>query len=67
MRFEVTNDVAVITRPQVRNAVDRATAQALAAALDELDGRDDVRVGVLDGRDDVRVGVLTRRGDDNGA
>lgn len=58
VRFEVTNDVAVITleRPQVRNAVDRATAQALAAALDELDGRDD-----------VRVGVLTRRGDDNGA
>lgn len=51
VRFEVTNDVAVITleRPQVRNAVDRTTAQALAAALDELDRRDDVRVGVLTG------------------
>ncbi|MEV6985398.1 crotonase/enoyl-CoA hydratase family protein [Sphaerisporangium sp. NPDC051017] len=51
VRFDVTDGIAMITldRPQVRNAVDRATAQALAAALDELEARDDVRVGVLTG------------------
>ena len=49
--FEAAGGLAVITidRPQVRNAVDKATADALAAALDELDGRDDVTVGVLTG------------------
>ena len=51
VRFEVTDGVALITlnRPAVRNAVDRATAEALAVALDELDERDDVSVGVLTG------------------
>jgi enoyl-CoA hydratase/carnithine racemase len=49
--FEASGGLAVITidRPQVRNAVDRATADALATALDELDARDDVTVGVLTG------------------
>jgi enoyl-CoA hydratase/carnithine racemase len=49
--FEAAGGLAVITidRPQVRNAVDRATADALAAALDELDERADVTVGVLTG------------------
>jgi enoyl-CoA hydratase/carnithine racemase len=49
--FEASGGLAVITidRPQVRNAVDRATAETLAAALDELDRRDDVTVGVLTG------------------
>src|SRR5438094_400832 len=43
--------VAVITinRPAVRNAIDRATAERLSAALDELDARDDLRAGVLTG------------------
>ena len=43
--------VAVITinRPAVRNAVNTATAEALAAALDELDERDDLVLGVLTG------------------
>jgi enoyl-CoA hydratase/carnithine racemase len=49
--FAASGGLAVITidRPKVRNAVDRDTAEALAAALDELDRRDDVTVGVLTG------------------
>jgi enoyl-CoA hydratase/carnithine racemase len=48
---EVVGGVAVITidRPQVRNAIDRATAEEIAAALDELDARDDAVAGVLTG------------------
>jgi enoyl-CoA hydratase/carnithine racemase len=41
--------VLTINRPGRRNALDLPTAEALAAALDELDRRDDVRVGVLTG------------------
>ena len=41
--------VITIDRPEVRNAIDLATAMALAAALDELDARDDVFVGVITG------------------
>jgi enoyl-CoA hydratase/carnithine racemase len=51
VRFEVNEGVALVTldRPDVRNAVDLATARALATALDELDARADLRVGVLTG------------------
>jgi enoyl-CoA hydratase len=38
-----------INRPEVRNAIDLATTQALAAAFDELDARDDLTVGILTG------------------
>jgi enoyl-CoA hydratase len=41
--------VITIDRPEVRNAVDGATANALAAALDHLDASDDLAVGVLTG------------------
>jgi enoyl-CoA hydratase/carnithine racemase len=41
--------VITINRQKVRNAVDGATARALAAAFDELDARDDLAVGVLTG------------------
>ena len=41
--------VITIDRPEVRNAVDGATARALAAALDHLDASDDLAVGVLTG------------------
>jgi enoyl-CoA hydratase len=41
--------VLTLNRPQARNAVDRATAEQVAAALDELDGRSDLRAGVLTG------------------
>ncbi|WP_323011770.1 crotonase/enoyl-CoA hydratase family protein [Castellaniella sp.] len=38
-----------LNRPQARNAINLETAQALAAALDELDGDDQLRLGVLTG------------------
>jgi enoyl-CoA hydratase len=48
---EVADGVGVLTlnRPQAKNAVDLATTEALAAALDEFDARDDVAVLVLTG------------------
>ena len=48
---DVSDGVAVITinRPEARNAVNGAVAQGLAAAIDELDGRADVRVLILTG------------------
>ena len=48
---EVTDGVGVLTlnRPEAKNAVDLATTEALAAALDDLDARDDVAVVVLTG------------------
>jgi enoyl-CoA hydratase len=44
-------DVLVITieRPEARNAVNRAVAEGIAGALDELDGDGSLRVGVLAG------------------
>jgi enoyl-CoA hydratase len=41
--------VVTISRPEVRNALNSAAARALAAAADELDGDDGLRVGVLTG------------------
>jgi enoyl-CoA hydratase len=41
--------VITINRPRVRNAVDGATARALADAFDLLDARQDLSVGVLTG------------------
>jgi enoyl-CoA hydratase len=38
-----------INRPAARNAIDRATALGLAAAMDELDGDAALRVGILTG------------------
>ncbi len=43
--------VITINRPRQRNAVNRAVSLAIAAALDMLDARDDLRVGVLTGQD----------------
>ncbi|MBL3668058.1 crotonase/enoyl-CoA hydratase family protein [Streptomyces sp. M2CJ-2] len=49
--FEVDRGVAVVTldRPDVRNAIDLATARQIAAALDEVDAREDVLAAVLTG------------------
>jgi enoyl-CoA hydratase/crotonobetainyl-CoA hydratase len=49
--FSVADGVATVTlnRPEARNAVDRAMAGEIAAALDEVDARDDVRAAVLTG------------------
>ncbi len=38
-----------INRPEVRNAVNGAVAEGVAGALDQLDGDDDLSVGVLTG------------------
>ncbi|MGH2879930.1 MAG: crotonase/enoyl-CoA hydratase family protein [Solirubrobacteraceae bacterium] len=38
-----------LNRPDARNAVNLAVAEGIAAALDELDGADDLSVGVLTG------------------
>jgi enoyl-CoA hydratase len=41
--------VMTLNRPEARNAVNLAMARQVAAALDVLDGRDDLTVGVLAG------------------
>jgi enoyl-CoA hydratase len=41
--------VITINRPKARNAIDGATAHALADAFDELDNRSDLAVGILTG------------------
>ena len=41
--------VITLNRPEARNALDRAVAEAVAAAVDELDADDALRVGVLTG------------------
>jgi enoyl-CoA hydratase len=41
--------VLTINRPDARNAVNRAVAEGIVAALDELDADDELRVGVLTG------------------
>ena len=51
VRVERRGGVQVITinRPEARNALDRAVAEGVAAAVDELDGSDELRAGVLTG------------------
>jgi enoyl-CoA hydratase len=48
---EIGNGVAVITinRPQARNAVNEAVARGIAAAIDDLDPRPDIKAFVLTG------------------
>jgi len=48
---EVDGPVAVVTidRPAARNAINEAVARAMAAALDDLDARTEIRVIVLTG------------------
>jgi enoyl-CoA hydratase len=48
---EFADGVAVITinRPEARNAVDLETTKALAAAIDELESRPELLVGILTG------------------
>src|SRR3954470_3744824 len=41
--------VVTINRPEAKNAVNAAVAAGVAAALDELDANDELRVGVLTG------------------
>lgn len=53
--FEVSDGVGVLTlnRPEVRNAIDKPTAEAIAAVLDEIDARDDVVAAVITGSGSV--------------
>jgi len=55
VRYEVTGPVAVVTidRPGVANAIDRPTADALAAAFRRLDADDEARIAVLTGANDT--------------
>jgi enoyl-CoA hydratase len=41
--------IIAINRPEARNAVNRAVSYGVCAAVDELDARDDLRVGILTG------------------
>lgn len=41
--------VVTLNRPQARNAANRALAEGVAAAMDELDANDDLRVAILTG------------------
>ena len=48
---EVDNGVLVVTinRPEAKNAMTKAAAEGIAAAMDRLDSVDDLRVGILTG------------------
>jgi len=41
--------VVTITRPEMRNAIDRATSEAMAEAMDQLDSDQSLSVGILTG------------------
>jgi enoyl-CoA hydratase/carnithine racemase len=49
LRTEVRDDVFIVTinRPEVRNCVDRETAEALAEAFGGFDADDSLKVAVL--------------------
>ncbi len=51
VQMEIRNRVAIVTidRPEVRNAVDRATAEALADAFREVDANNSLDVAILTG------------------
>lgn len=51
VRIEEQGAILIITinRPKQRNAVNRVVSLAIAEALDTLDNRDDLRVGILTG------------------
>jgi enoyl-CoA hydratase len=51
VQVEFSGRVTIITinRPQARNAINHAVSAAVAQALDELDERDDLTVGIITG------------------
>jgi len=49
VRHEDGIAIITINRPEQRNAVNRAVSYGVCAAVDELDARDDLRVGILTG------------------
>ena len=48
---EVANGIMVVTlnRPEAKNAANKALAEGVAAAMDELDSNDDIRVAIITG------------------
>ncbi|MEO0591777.1 MAG: crotonase/enoyl-CoA hydratase family protein [Pseudomonadota bacterium] len=48
---EVDNGILIVTinRPEAKNAMTKAAAEGIAAAMDRLDSDDDLRVGILTG------------------
>ena len=48
---EVRDGILIVTlnRPEARNAVTKQLAELMAAAMDQLDGDDDLRVGIIAG------------------
>jgi len=68
--YDIDGEVTIVTieRPKARNAVNHATAQALAAAFRRFDGDASASVAILTGRRDLRIanraaifGVYCRR------
>jgi enoyl-CoA hydratase len=53
VRYETDGPLALVTidRPKVRNCVDRATAEELAAAFRRFEGDDDLAVAILSGEE----------------
>jgi enoyl-CoA hydratase len=49
VRHEDGIAIITINRPEQRNAVNRAVSYGVCAAVDELDARDDLQVGILTG------------------
>jgi enoyl-CoA hydratase len=66
---ERVDDVQIvkINRPEVRNALNRTVAIAVAAAMDELDANNDLRVGVLTGMGGSFSSGMDLKGFQNGA
>ena len=49
VEYEEGMVIITINRPEAKNAVNRAVSYGVCAAVDELDARDDLRVGILTG------------------
>ncbi len=51
VKVEVIDGIQIITinRPEARNAISIDTAHAMSEAFDQMDARDDVRIGILTG------------------
>ena len=63
VRTERREDIWVITinRPEAKNAINGEVASGIAGALDELDGDDELRVGVLTGAGGTSAPAWTSR------
>jgi enoyl-CoA hydratase len=49
VEYEAGLSIITINRPQARNAINRAVSYGVCQAVDELEARDDLRVGILTG------------------